>query len=85
MPEEELRRAKDYLKGSLMLGLESTSAQGQPGPAELFFRASLRATNGGSMEAVTAGRSGRSPGSSAPLVAATVPATGTASNWSVKT
>ena len=27
MPFEELRRAKDHLKGSLMLGLESTSSR----------------------------------------------------------
>lgn len=27
VPEEELRRAKDHLKGSLMLGLESTSSR----------------------------------------------------------
>ena len=27
MDAEELRRAKDYLKGSLMLGLESTSSR----------------------------------------------------------
>ena len=27
MPDEELRRAKDHLKGSLMLSLESTSSR----------------------------------------------------------
>src|SRR4030095_11110824 len=27
VPEDELRRAKDHLKGSLMLGLESTSSR----------------------------------------------------------
>ena len=27
MPEQELRRAKDHLKGSLMLNLESTSSR----------------------------------------------------------
>jgi predicted Zn-dependent peptidase len=38
MPEEELRRAKDHLKGSFMLGLESTSARmSNLGRQELFY------------------------------------------------
>jgi predicted Zn-dependent peptidase len=36
---EELRRAKDYLKGSLMLGLESTSSRmGNLARQELYFK-----------------------------------------------
>ena len=37
--EEELRRAKDHLKGSLMLGLESTSSRmGNLARQELYFK-----------------------------------------------
>jgi predicted Zn-dependent peptidase len=39
VPAEELRRAKDHLKGSLMLGLESTSSRmSHLARQELFFR-----------------------------------------------
>ena len=39
MPEEELRRAKDHLKGSFMLGLESTSSRmGNLARQELYFK-----------------------------------------------
>lgn len=38
VPEDELRRAKDYLKGSLMLGLESTSSRmGNLARQQMFF------------------------------------------------
>jgi len=38
VPEEELRRAKDHLKGSFMLGLESTSSRmGNLARQELYF------------------------------------------------
>jgi predicted Zn-dependent peptidase len=38
VPADELRRAKDYLKGSLMLGLESTSSRmGNLARQEMFF------------------------------------------------
>ena len=38
VPDEELRRAKDHLKGSLMLGLESTSSRmGNLARQELYF------------------------------------------------
>ena len=38
MPDEELRRAKDHLKGSLMLSLENTSSRmSQLARQELFF------------------------------------------------
>ena len=39
VPEEELRRAKDHLKGSLMLGLESTSSRmGNLARQEMYFK-----------------------------------------------
>src|SRR5262249_55799404 len=39
VPEEELRRAKDHLKGSFMLGLESTSSRmGNLARQELYFK-----------------------------------------------
>jgi predicted Zn-dependent peptidase len=39
VPEEELRRAKDHLKGSLMLGLESTSSRmANLARQEMYFR-----------------------------------------------
>lgn len=39
VPAEELRRAKDHLKGSFMLGLESTSSRmGNLARQELYFR-----------------------------------------------
>jgi predicted Zn-dependent peptidase len=39
VPEEELRRAKDHLKGSLMLGLESTSSRmSNLARQEMYFR-----------------------------------------------
>jgi predicted Zn-dependent peptidase len=39
VPEEELRRAKDHLKGSLMLGLESTSSRmSNLARSELYFQ-----------------------------------------------
>ena len=39
VPEEELRRAKDNLKGSLMLGLESTSSRmANLARQEIFFK-----------------------------------------------
>jgi predicted Zn-dependent peptidase len=38
IPEEELRRAKDHMKGSLMLGLESTTSRmANLARQELFF------------------------------------------------
>jgi predicted Zn-dependent peptidase len=38
VPDEELRRAKDHLKGSLMLSLENTSSRmSQLARQELFF------------------------------------------------
>ena len=38
VPEDELRRAKDHLKGSLMLSLESTSSRmGNLARQELYF------------------------------------------------
>ena len=38
VPEEELRRAKDHLKGSFVLGLESTSSRmGNLARQELYF------------------------------------------------
>jgi predicted Zn-dependent peptidase len=39
VPDEELRRAKDHLKGSFMLGLESTSSRmGNLARQELYFK-----------------------------------------------
>jgi predicted Zn-dependent peptidase len=39
VPEEELRRAKDHLKGSFMLGLESTSSRmGNLARQEMYFK-----------------------------------------------
>jgi predicted Zn-dependent peptidase len=39
VPEDELRRAKDHLKGSFMLGLESTSSRmGNLARQELYFK-----------------------------------------------
>jgi predicted Zn-dependent peptidase len=39
VPAEELRRAKDHLKGSFMLGLESTSSRmGNLARQELYFK-----------------------------------------------
>ncbi len=39
MPAEELRRAKDQLKGSFMLGLESTSSRmGNLARQDLYFK-----------------------------------------------
>jgi predicted Zn-dependent peptidase len=39
VPEEELRRAKDHLKGSFMLGLESTSSRmGNLARQELYYK-----------------------------------------------
>jgi len=39
VPEEELRRAKDHLKGSLMLGLESTSSRmGNLARQEMYYK-----------------------------------------------
>ncbi len=54
--EEELRRAKDYLKGSLMLGLESTSSRmGNLARQEMFFNRFFSLDElVESMEAVTA-------------------------------
>ena len=44
VPEEELRRAKDHLKGSFVLGLESTSSRmGKPGAAGDVFQPVLHA------------------------------------------
>ncbi|MCX6625198.1 MAG: pitrilysin family protein, partial [Acidobacteria bacterium] len=56
VPEEELRRAKDYLKGSLMLGLESTSSRmGNLARQEMFFNRFFSLDElVQSMEAVTA-------------------------------
>ena len=39
VPDEELRRAKDHLKGSFMLGLESTSSRmGNLARQEMYFK-----------------------------------------------
>ena len=39
VPDEELRRAKDHLKGSFVLGLESTSSRmGNLARQELYFK-----------------------------------------------
>ena len=56
MPEEELRRAKDHLKGSLVLGLESTSSRmGNLARQELYFDRFFRLDEMlESIEAVTA-------------------------------
>jgi len=58
IPEDELRRAKDYLKGSLMLGLESTSSRmGNLARQEMFFDRFFSLDElVESIEAVTAGQ-----------------------------
>src|SRR5258708_707 len=56
VPEEELRRAKDHLKGSFMLGLESTSSRmGNLARQELYFKRFFSLDDmGGSIQKVTA-------------------------------
>jgi len=58
VPEEELRRAKDHLKGSFMLGLESTSSRmGNLARQEMYFKRFFSLDEMlDSIEAVTAGQ-----------------------------
>ena len=42
VPDSELRRAKDHLKGSLMLSLENTSSRMSPRAREIYFDRHLR-------------------------------------------